>query len=521
MTLEEVRTEAGDAASTVLTLADVRALLSERLAGHPTRANFRTGDLTVCSLAPMRSVPHRVVVLLGLDDDVFPRTGGVRGDDVLRRRPFVGDRDVRSEDRQVLLDAIHAATERLVVLYTGMNPRTNAPEPPAVPVGELVDTLHALVDGRDHPRLQVRHPLQPFDERALVAAGEERPVATAARRPFSFDPAMLATAEAVRREPREPVRLWEVRLPPVEPPASVVEIGDLVQMLENPAKGLLRQRLDVATPDEFRAAPARLTEPLDPLQRWQVAERLLQHRLRGWGGASVEAEKARGSLPVPPLGDALLAGLQPGLAGIAAAALEAGFDRALWHQVVARVGERRVVGSARVVLDADRRNGTVVLVTTSKPKATHAMRVWVRQLALTVAEPDRCWSGRVVDASAGVTIPPVDAEVAERLLAQLLQVRDLGLCSALPLPAAAASAFARSELVNPSGDPELEASRAFAADARDDALQRVWGERVTFDQMLAAPPPEGVRPSGASWFAALARTVWRPIHEARVEAVFP
>jgi exodeoxyribonuclease V gamma subunit len=300
-----------------------------------------------------------------------------------------------------------------------------------------------------------------------------------------------------------------------------VDIGDLVQMLENPAKGLLRQRLDLALPEEFRAAPARLTEALSPLQRWQVGERLLQQRIRGWGAASAHAEKARGSLPVAPLADELLADLQPRIDGVTANALEAGYDRARWRQVGATVGSRRVVGPAQVVLDADGRAGTVVLVTTSKPKATHLMRVWVRQLALTVAERDRVWSGRVVDTSAGVSIPPVNPVLAEQVLAQLLTVRDLGLRCALPLPAEAASAYARSELVHPTGDPELEASRAFAVDVRDDALRRVWGEQVTFDQILAAPRPDGVRPPSDSWFAVLARTVWRPVHEARVEAVPP
>ena len=51
--------------ATTLRLADVVALLEPHLAGRPTRANFRTGALTVCSLAPMRAVPHRVVALLG------------------------------------------------------------------------------------------------------------------------------------------------------------------------------------------------------------------------------------------------------------------------------------------------------------------------------------------------------------------------------------------------------------------------------------------------------------------------
>ena len=89
----------------------------------------------------MRSVPHRVVCLLGLDDGVFPRAGAIDGDDVLARRPFTGERDPRSEDRQLMLDAIIAATEHLVVTYTGANETTGQPRPPAVPLGELLDTL--------------------------------------------------------------------------------------------------------------------------------------------------------------------------------------------------------------------------------------------------------------------------------------------------------------------------------------------------------------------------------------------
>ena len=63
-------------------------------------------------MVPMRSVPHRVVCLLGLDDGVFPRTAREDGDNVLAREPAVGERDPRSEDRQLMLDAMLAATEK-------------------------------------------------------------------------------------------------------------------------------------------------------------------------------------------------------------------------------------------------------------------------------------------------------------------------------------------------------------------------------------------------------------------------
>ena len=84
--LDDVVAEAdvsGTAATTTLALPEVRALLAERLQGRPTRANFRTGHLTICTLVPMRSVPHRVVCLLGLDDGVFPRKAPRDGDDLI------------------------------------------------------------------------------------------------------------------------------------------------------------------------------------------------------------------------------------------------------------------------------------------------------------------------------------------------------------------------------------------------------------------------------------------------------
>ena len=138
-----------------------------RLAGRPTRANFRTGTLTVCTMVPMRSVPHRVVCLLGLDDGVFPRNAAMDGDDILARDPRVGERDPRAEDRQLLLDAVLAATDRLVITYTGADDRTGSVRPPAVPLGELLSVLGDMV-GHLEPPVLVRHPLQPYDPDVLI-----------------------------------------------------------------------------------------------------------------------------------------------------------------------------------------------------------------------------------------------------------------------------------------------------------------------------------------------------------------
>ena len=111
-------------------LADVRGLLAERLRGRPTRASFRTGTLTVATLVPMRSVPHRVVCLLGLDDGVFPRAGAVDGDDVLARDPL-RRRARRRAARTASCCSTRscAATEHLVVVHSGADERTGAAPP--------------------------------------------------------------------------------------------------------------------------------------------------------------------------------------------------------------------------------------------------------------------------------------------------------------------------------------------------------------------------------------------------------
>src|SRR4051794_15903815 len=212
--LDDVVREA-DGDPTELALPEIRALFADRLRGRPTRANFRTGHLTVCTLVPMRSVPHRVVCLLGLDAGVFPRKSPRDGDDLMLDDPHLGERDPRSEDRQLLLDALMAATERLIVTYTGNDERSNLPRPPAVPVGELLE-----ITGKD---VVVRHPLQPFDPRNFIH-DELIP-----GRLWSFDRVTLKGAEALASERRPPAPFLATSLPPAHP--DVVELDDLTRFV--------------------------------------------------------------------------------------------------------------------------------------------------------------------------------------------------------------------------------------------------------------------------------------------------
>ena len=184
------------------------------------------------------------------------------------RDPHVGDRDSRTEDRQMLLDALMAATDRLIVTYTGKDERTNTPRPPAVPVGELLDVVDATarVDGwrpaRD--RVLVQHPLQPFDPRNFMR-GELVP-----GRHWGFDRVTLQGARALGA-PRTAARAVP-RRPAARAHTPLVELDDLVRFAEHPVRAFLRQRLGIMLGDFNDEVGDALTVELDQLEQWGVGD---------------------------------------------------------------------------------------------------------------------------------------------------------------------------------------------------------------------------------------------------------
>ncbi|MEU7764768.1 exodeoxyribonuclease V subunit gamma [Nocardia sp. NPDC049190] len=492
-----------------LRLADVAVLLRSRLAARPTRANFRTGELTVCGMVPMRSVSHRVVVLLGLDDDVFPRAGAVDGDDVLAREPLLGERDPRSEDRQLLLDAVLAARDTLVVFHTGADPVSGTPRPPSIPVAELLDVLRTHVGATAMDEVVTRHPLQPFDVRNFRA-----------ERPFSFDTVALAGARAAGRpaQPRPP--FLAAPLPAAE--AADVALADLISFVEHPVRAFLWQRLGIRVPEHEEDIADRLPIELDGLAKWELGERLLAARLTGADPAGLRAaEWRRGTLPPFGFGAAVLDEVEHTVDRLfrAAQADYAGAARAV--DIAVDLGNgRRLTGTVPEV-----RGETLVRTTFSRLAPKHRIGAWVALLALAVTE-DRSW--RAVSTGRGqfgrpawrceLTAP--DMPVARTILRELVAVRDAGLTEPLPIAPAATAVYAERRFRGANVDDAVAAAeREFNGgptgpgpfgDHTDRHLRYVWGPTPRLDDLMAAPALAG-EPGETTRFGALARRMWAPL----------
>jgi exodeoxyribonuclease V gamma subunit len=492
----------------------------------------------------MRSVPHRVVCLVGLDDGSFPRGGAPDGDDLLAR-PEVrqpGDHDRRAEDRQLLLDAVLAAGDALVITYAGRDPSTNEVRPPAVPVDELLDVLDRTArvpsapDGsprrvRDH--IVHDHPLQPADRRYFD------PDSLRLGRPWGFDPALLAGAAALARP--APVAAVVDFLPePLAPIAEpVIALDDLVRFVEHPTSAFLRQRLGLSLKDWDDRPLDRLTVELDGLGLWGVGDRLLRALLTGGDVDAVcAAERARGLLPPGGLGDASLARAREKAVAIAEAARQIADGRRTSLDVDLLLPDgRQLVGAVPEVV------GDVIRPTTFSRLAPKRLAAgWVRFLAAAAAHPDLALSSSLVGSGgrqpAIVTYRPLADTADQRrrraleLLAIIVDLRDRGLREPLPLCTATSHRYATQVRDhNPDALASAEGywTSEYGWDREDREAEHVLvhgGQVVPFGDLVADPPaPDEAGPgwamSESTRFGRLARRLWDPILEAAAVGVVP
>ncbi|MDE3131192.1 MAG: exodeoxyribonuclease V subunit gamma, partial [Acidobacteriota bacterium] len=440
--------------SAELVLGELRELLGRRLEGRPTRANFRSGHLTFCTLVPMRSVPHRLVCLLGLDDGHFPRQSPHDGDNLLLAEPQPGDRDPRTEDRQLLLDALLSAQEGVIITYSGNDERTNAPLPPAVPVGELLDAIDAtarvadgVAAGRARELLVIHHPLQPFDPRNFTATGSDP--GRAAAGPWSFDPAALAGARAFIAPRHEPPPFLPAPLPPA-PGDQLVTLDELIAFIQRPVRAFLRQRLGISARRDEDEIDDALPIELDGLARWGVGQRMLERRLSG--AEKREAylpEVAAGTLPPGALGIPVVEEIWPAAKALAdtAAAFSAGQDPRAEQTNLTLPDGVRLTGTVAGI-----HGHIVVQVSYSRLHPRTRLAAWIRLLALSAAHPEIPFEAVTIGRGPGRAIqvaripqlgstPGVRAAAALEQLAPLVALRAEGLRAPLPLPCETAHAY--------------------------------------------------------------------------------
>ncbi|HEY8554938.1 MAG TPA: exodeoxyribonuclease V subunit gamma [Burkholderiales bacterium] len=284
-----------------VTLDLVRHHLEQSIEFPRAAGRFLTGGVTFCALVPMRSLPFRVVCLIGMNDGSFPRTQTPPSFDLIAQSFRRGDRSRRADDRYLFLETLLAARDVLYLSYVGQSIRDNAPLPPSVLVSELLDYVRQAfrpTDGKGDvvEEIVTRHPLQAFSPRYFEPGG----------RLFSYSEELARASGAAASERRDPGPFLE-RLPEPAPEWRTVTLERLVRFFRNPARYLLRERLGVVLEESEGLIDTREPMALDWAGRQEVREHLLDAELSGEGAeAAIPALRAGGLLPIGEIGRVLV-----------------------------------------------------------------------------------------------------------------------------------------------------------------------------------------------------------------------
>lgn len=470
-----------------LELEALRALLDAPFKARRTAITFLSGGLTFCTMVPMRSLPFRVVCLLGMDDGAFPRGAATLGfDRAAADEPRPGDRTDRDDDRQAFLEALLGARDHLVITYSGRDPTDNAALPPCGPVAELLATLERGFIGP----WRVEHPLSPFSpdnfrpeaplafDRRFLAGARRLASARAPTPPFVPDP-----TAPLPEPPRDPSETAPAAAPPDE-----LDLASLVAFFKDPTRAFLKQRLGVSLYESDDAVLDDAPLDLDGLARWAIGKDLVAWRVAGADDATARAAvRADGRLPGGNLALPLLDGADRAAARVAARvnALRAGPRRVVPLALPLALPDgagRTLVGRVDDVFD----RGAVAFHPTSA-RAKHLLGVWIPHLALCAAGlgPGPSW---LVARNGAFSFARLDPAWAAGRLADLVALYLDGLRR--PLPFAPATSDAWLDKQRRGGDKSAarfaarkawETFFAFRGEGDTDHARLVWGDTPIYD----------------------------------------
>lgn len=252
-------------------LSLLRDELAQRLDQERISQRFLAGPVNICTLMPMRSIPFKVVCLLGMNDGVYPRQLAPLGFDLMSQKPKRGDRSRRDDDRYLFLEALISAQQKLYISYIGRSIQDNSERFPSVLVQELIDYIgqsHYLPgdealncdesEARVKAHLTCLHTRMPFDPQNYQPGGRQ-----------SYAREWLPAASQAGKAHSEFVQPLPFTLP------ETVPLETLQRFWAHPVRAFFQMRLQVNFRTEDSEIPD--TEPfiLEGLSRYQINQQLL------------------------------------------------------------------------------------------------------------------------------------------------------------------------------------------------------------------------------------------------------
>ncbi len=227
---------------------------------------FLRGQLTFCSMLPMRSIPFKVIALLGMNDGEFPDIERPPVFDLLAQNYRPGDRSSRNDDRYQFLEILLSARQQLIITYIGQSVLHNDEIPPSIIISELLDTLYQCYQLEN---LIQKHPLQPFSPQYFMPADTSL---------FSYDKHAVEIARSLHSNPATNSYWWQGEIPADTP--EIIEAAELMAFYRHPQKYFLQKQLQLRLQNIEASQEERELFHLDSLDAYSIKQQWLDAELK-------------------------------------------------------------------------------------------------------------------------------------------------------------------------------------------------------------------------------------------------
>jgi len=217
---------------------------------------FLSGNITFCEMKPMRAIPSKIICLLGMNQDTFPRQDTSTQFDLMKIERQSADRSIRDDDAYAFLESLISARSHLYLSYIGRSSKDNSKLEPSTVVQTLIKHCPGLAEQIQEEKLHS------FD------SGYFTPI-----NPISYSSELMHTAS--RLHSKSSAR----KLPNIptfdNTPPTRVSIEHFIQAFTNSAKHFLINCVE-AQPS-YLASTLEPNEPIDlnGLDKWKLKHSLL------------------------------------------------------------------------------------------------------------------------------------------------------------------------------------------------------------------------------------------------------
>jgi len=234
--------------------------LKDKVAYNKLSYNFLDKGVTFCEMIPMRSIPFKVICILGMNNENFPRKEKKTDFNIITEFPRYGDRNVKDNDKYLFLETVLSARDKLYISFIGKDIKNNEDKEPSVILSEFCDYLEKRF-GEDYlKKISFHHKLHNFHPcyfkkecKFINYSKEDFKVAKAS---FFLENKAPFINLAKKNE--------------FDQTLENIDISELVKFLKNPVKYFFNKKLNIFYEDELVAADDSEPFSIDALTEYKI-----------------------------------------------------------------------------------------------------------------------------------------------------------------------------------------------------------------------------------------------------------